>query len=108
MISLRQVDSGQNTDRTDRSCHHPGEGPAKQHISTRSISGRYSRERSIMIPGGQYMMISTDREKVLQIPALRAVRAMRSVFCWMLLTPEDLTSNRSRSTDLDHGPSKPP
>ena len=82
--------------------------PAKRLILARSIRGRYLSWRSVTVRWRSIPRDYIARKKVLQNATLQALRAMRAVFCWMLLTPGDLTSNSSRSTDLDHGPSKPP
>jgi hypothetical protein len=42
----------QNIARIARGFHYEAEIPANHHIPTRSISGRYFRERSAMVPGG--------------------------------------------------------
>ena len=60
----------QNIARIDRGFHHGAEIPANHHISTRSISGRYFRERSVSIPWQSITHGSTDRKKVLQTGAL--------------------------------------
>jgi hypothetical protein len=98
----------QNTARIDRDPLYVAEIPANRHISTQSVRGRYLYKRSITYRLRSITSNNTARQKCLQIAILAALRAMRSVFCWMLLTPGDHTSNSSRSTDLDHGPSKPP
>jgi hypothetical protein len=71
----------QNIARTRRGFHHGAEIPANHYISTRSVSGRYLWERSVIIPWRYINHVSTDRPKVLQISALRAVRSMRAVLC---------------------------
>jgi hypothetical protein len=73
--------AGQNTDRTDRGIQIEKERPAKRHILTRSISGRYFRERSVSILCGSITYGNTDRKKVLQMTILLMIQAMRAVFC---------------------------
>jgi hypothetical protein len=76
----------ESTDRIDRSILHRHKSPANRHIPMRSISGRYLWERSVTISWRSITHSNTARKKVLQTGALRAVRAMRSVFIRALST----------------------
>jgi hypothetical protein len=44
-----QYETHENIARIARGFHHRAEIPANHHIPTRSMSGRYSRERSIIV-----------------------------------------------------------
>jgi hypothetical protein len=68
----------QNIARIDRGSLYVAETPANRHIPTRSTCGRYLSWRSITNN-------NTVREKALEIARLPTVRAMRSVFCDVLL-----------------------
>ena len=53
------------------------------------------------------MTVNTDRKKVLQMPILSMMRALRAVFCWTL-RQEIVLLATLRPTDLDHSPPEPP
>jgi hypothetical protein len=69
----------ESSDRIDRESQIENERAANRHIPTRSIGGRYFRERSVSIPWRSITHGSTDRKKVLQTGALMTVLSMRSV-----------------------------
>ena len=83
-----------------------GKSPAKQLICRRSIRGRYLSWRSITYRPRAITSNNAARKKVLQKPTIRAVRAMRAVFCRTLRQKIVLLATL-RSTDLDHGPPNP-
>jgi len=56
--------------------------PQNGSFSRRSIRGRYLSWRSITYRLWAIASNHTAREKVLQIPTLRAVRSMRAILCW--------------------------
>jgi hypothetical protein len=48
------------------------------------LSGRYLRERSVMIHWRSTTSNNTDHTKVLQMDTFKTMRAMRAVFCQLL------------------------
>ena len=56
------------------------ERPAKHHLPTRSISGRYLWKRSVMVHWRSITRSNTDRKKYPQTAILMRVRAMWSVY----------------------------
>ena len=99
--------SSQNTDRTDREHVEVQKGPAKQALPLIRPAVAICGLRAINPSPRAMMVVNTDRTNYLQTVILWP-GAVDAGGILPDVTPKDHTSNPSRSTDLDHGPSKPP
>jgi hypothetical protein len=102
-----QTGNPHDTARIDRGPLYLAETPANRHIPAWSTSWRCLSWRSVPFRLRSITNNNTVREKALEIARLPTVRAMRAVFCDVLLarlTP--LPSPQFGS--IDEGSSKPP